>query len=333
MYYYYSFKNTDDESLVTVIVYEVRRFALNWSGCYTISVLLNDNISFYSAGKQYDMKAGDIIITNPHTSFSTLSTRKGRYMLSVSLSPKVFTRYRDNNHTLLFNVNSSIDGENSAYHLTLRALCARLMLAGISNNPSDLAYFEGYTHLLVGLLIWKFPHDLFPNIKIAQEINGLFTFQTMLSYIETHFNENIKLEDVARVGNYNPNYVSQFFRIKSGVNFYEYLTRIRLFYAINLINNSNLSFTEIALQSGFPSHKALSRSFIQYYGISPSDYRTRIRSGDFSTLRVPRYNIGDTLTESLAHPFSERIAQQRSEEVDNYLLSTANSSDFYIDNI
>jgi len=328
MDFYYAFHDDNGEVLISVIVAEVRRFSLEWSNQYIIYTPLNGQIGFYSNGENYNMSAGDVIVINPNIPFSTLSDEKGRYCLAAILSPKLFTDYRDDEHTLLFNVSSNDETRNEPHFRQLRSILMRLMIYGKRNSKSDIAFFEGYLHMLVGLLIRKFSYKAMPQITAKQEISGLFTFEAMLSYIEKNFSSNITLEDVARVGNYNPNYVSQFFKFKAGVNFYDYLTRIRLRCAITNINNSDLSFTEIASLCGFPSSKALTRSFIQFYGMSPSDYRTRIRKGDFAQLRATLGYDQERFTSTLARPFSKNIAVPFSDTISKLLESMANDSDF-----
>ncbi len=330
MKYFSSFEDANKETLITVIVSEVRRFSLDWSDKYVLYLLLNGNIEFYSDGKRFEMAAGDLVMVNPNIPFSSISDEKGRYCVAAVLSPSLFADYTDSDHTLLFDLSSSERTRSNPEFLQLRALLARLMLFGMSGQKTDIARFEGCMHFLVAALIDRFSHDELTLTGAKQELNGLFTFETMISFIEKNFNSAIKLEDVAKAGNYNPNYVSQFFRLKAGVNFYEYLTRIRLRHAISDINNTNDSLTDIAYSSGFASSKALSRSFMQYYGISPSEYRSRIRKGGFSKLRNYIRVDSSAFISKLGKPFSESIAVEENPQISAYLTEAAGCSDLML---
>ena len=57
----------------------------------------------------------------------------------------------------------------------------------------------------------------------------------------------------------------------------EYINRIRLEYAMNLIKSTDLSFTEISEMSGFTSSKYFSTIFKQYIGMTPTQFRSKER--------------------------------------------------------
>lgn len=57
----------------------------------------------------------------------------------------------------------------------------------------------------------------------------------------------------------------------------EYINRIRLEYAMNLIKSTDLSFTEISEMSGFTSSKYFSTIFKQYIDMTPTQFRSKER--------------------------------------------------------
>jgi len=94
-----------------------------------------------------------------------------------------------------------------------------------------------------------------------------------LGYLYTHFFENITVNDAAQFMGYTPNYFNTIFRKSIGMPFGIYLRDMRLKYAANLLKSSELSITEIAMESGFESSAHFSRSFREKYGMPPKDYR------------------------------------------------------------
>ncbi|MFN4274650.1 MAG: helix-turn-helix transcriptional regulator, partial [Aliihoeflea sp.] len=52
-----------------------------------------------------------------------------------------------------------------------------------------------------------------------------------------------------------------------------HLTRLRMEKACDLLKNTNLSITEIALEVGYSSNQVLARVFLKHHQISPSEYR------------------------------------------------------------
>lgn len=93
------------------------------------------------------------------------------------------------------------------------------------------------------------------------------------SYVEEHYNEPIKLEDMAEVVNLNPAYFSTLFVKKTGQNFTEYVTLFRLKKACDLLSHSDMNINEIADSLGFPDARYFSKLFRKKMGLKPTEYR------------------------------------------------------------
>jgi AraC family transcriptional regulator len=56
-----------------------------------------------------------------------------------------------------------------------------------------------------------------------------------------------------------------------------YLTRLRVEKACELLERTDLSITEVALEVGYSSNQVLARVFLNHMRLSPSDYRRAVR--------------------------------------------------------
>jgi AraC-like DNA-binding protein len=93
------------------------------------------------------------------------------------------------------------------------------------------------------------------------------------SFIQGHFTQELSLRETAKAVNINPNYLSEKFKEVTGVNFVEYVARIRFANACDLVRNSKLSISEIAFAAGFQSLSQFNRVFKRFSGKSPRQYR------------------------------------------------------------
>lgn len=76
-------------------------------------------------------------------------------------------------------------------------------------------------------------------------------------------------------------YLCQFFKEKTGENFSDYLERIRIQYACELLAVTNLSINDIAMKTGYNSAHAFRRVLKRVKGINPLDYRDLNRTGGY----------------------------------------------------
>ncbi|WP_309118283.1 AraC family transcriptional regulator [Paenibacillus sp.] len=94
-------------------------------------------------------------------------------------------------------------------------------------------------------------------------------------YIDLHYMENLYLDHMAEVLETTPKYFSNYFKKTFGVNYVEYLNKVRLSHAKELLKDSSLTVAEIGEKTGYLNSSTFTTTFKKYYGISPSEYRKR----------------------------------------------------------
>lgn len=95
-------------------------------------------------------------------------------------------------------------------------------------------------------------------------------------FITQHQAEDLSLGQVARAVNTSTFYFCKMFKKATGLNFTEYLSRIRIEKAKNLALNPNLRISEIAFEVGFQSLTHFNRVFKKIVGQSPTQYRSQL---------------------------------------------------------
>lgn len=95
-------------------------------------------------------------------------------------------------------------------------------------------------------------------------------------FIRAHQGEKLSLTQVAKVVNASSFYFCKMFRKVAGINFTDYVSRVRIEKAKNLTLNPNLRISEIAYEVGFQSLTHFNRVFKKITGDSPTEYRTRL---------------------------------------------------------
>lgn len=91
--------------------------------------------------------------------------------------------------------------------------------------------------------------------------------------IRERFNEDISLQSIAEQINVNPSYLSRVFKRETGVNFVNYLTRVRMEKAKFYLRSKCYKVYEVAEKVGYPNTAYFSKLFKKVNGITPEDYR------------------------------------------------------------
>lgn len=99
--------------------------------------------------------------------------------------------------------------------------------------------------------------------------------QEAIRYIHENLAANMSIRDIAEVAHLNPQYFMRLFRKETGRSVLEYITECRLQKAKQLLKESNLPITEVALAVGYDNFSYFSKLFKRNEGMPPSDYRKR----------------------------------------------------------
>ena len=165
----------------------------------------------------------------------------------------------------------------------------------------ELIYFEGEFLEEMGISIWNiwgkrinFPDKLDKlnepsrvmiwisnyNRFIMEYLRNNYKDDIIISasrsakhYIQDNYmNPNLDLAEVASISNLNPYYFSSKFKKDTGSSFKEYLTKLRISTAENLLKTTNMKLSEISIQVGYNNVEHFIRVFKKQKGVSPREF-------------------------------------------------------------
>lgn len=113
------------------------------------------------------------------------------------------------------------------------------------------------------------------NISTEPSVDSSYYGQIIArvqEYLKTNY-RTATLEEAAVTVNLSPNYLSKIFKEKSGMGFSDYLNRIRMEKAAELLKDISYKHYEIADLIGYDNPKNFSRAFKQYYHVTPREFR------------------------------------------------------------
>ena len=100
----------------------------------------------------------------------------------------------------------------------------------------------------------------------------------MTGFVQNHYQEKIRLEDIAEAGAVCRSKCCRMFKEKLHTTPLNYVIRYRLEKACDMIRNG-YSITDAAFSAGFQGTSYFSETFRNQYGISPSSYAKSLRNG------------------------------------------------------
>lgn len=107
------------------------------------------------------------------------------------------------------------------------------------------------------------------------EENVLYTrsIRQAITYIDERYADDVSLKEVADFVHLNPSYLSTLFRDELNMSFTDYLTKVRIQRAKQLLLTTNLNVTEIAEQVGYNTPKYFNKVFKEHVDQTPSMFR------------------------------------------------------------
>lgn len=100
------------------------------------------------------------------------------------------------------------------------------------------------------------------------------------SYIEENIHSDLSLSTLAQQYNYNEKYLGRLFKSRTGYTIHEYCNYLRLTNAKKLLRSTNLSISEVAVQSGYNNVTYFIRVFKKHTQLSPLQYRQKKKNAN-----------------------------------------------------
>ncbi|PWM57780.1 MAG: hypothetical protein DBX93_02280 [Oscillospiraceae bacterium] len=97
--------------------------------------------------------------------------------------------------------------------------------------------------------------------------------ERVTEYIRENFAGDLSNEAIGRHFNYHPNYINRVMQKHIGQSLHQYVLSCRVSRALEMLQTTNLSVTEVSERVGFSSIKHFSQTFKSIYGYSPIHFR------------------------------------------------------------
>ena len=275
-YFHYTYKHNHID--FSSHIYKISTYHYNWHGETEILILLKGRIEMSCNSEVFTMEPLDTIIISPQVGHATLALEQDTTALVIHVGKDFFQQFDPNFSMYQFMIRSDETNRYNSFFTSVRHHAAMMMLLMVDGkSPANQLWLEHHYLDLASVVYSEIEavKSIPSNTKPADMTEA--TFDKMIAYIDKNYQRKIELEDIAKIGGYNVNYTSQFFKRQLGISFLEYVLRLRLREATVSLANSTDSVAHIAINCGFADIKAFNVAFKKHFHTTPSEYRKQAK--------------------------------------------------------
>ncbi len=216
---------------------------------FEIELYLEDGLEVYINGKAQPIKKNHILIAKP-----------GQERYSKLPFQTLYVKFSANDE-IAKKLMAAPQYFNSSHSEQIANIMRELIL---SNEQDNKILFYS---ILLSLI-----HLVLSDTKLVA-VTDYHVISKAKRYIETHYHEKIKLDDIAKHSNLSPIYFHNLFTVATGKTPHQFLTEYRIENAKKMLWNTECILSDIATNCGYSSQQHFSTIFKKETGLTPNEYR------------------------------------------------------------
>ena len=238
---------------------------MHWHDYFELEILLSGNATHICNGQKQNATKGDVWLLS-QLDFHAFVADEPVEIINISLD-RGFLSERIERMLSRGAICSHLDPDTLEHAYTL---CKALQ--------AEQANGERFCELALRALTEQLVILILRNAKSREGEAVPYAIRTTIAYLHDHFLEDVSVEQLALRQGLSTNYFGMLFRSVTGVSLREYLNKLRLRYACNLLQTTEMPIKEIAGMSGYHSVEYFFSVFRRQLAMTPQEYRERIRS-------------------------------------------------------
>ena len=250
---------------------------IHWHDEFEIIYVKSGFLTVSISGENYIGKPGDAFVVSPGN-LHFMGSQTGNVDYFTFLFPLKYISFRTDDildDKLLEPLNSGHLIISPEIEDTIKEQCEQLVeIYGAKKEESQskiTAQIKTKIILLQFILeLWK------KGFIVENDTSGKNTVEKeMVSYIQQNFTGKILLKEFGEQFHLSEKYISRYFKEHFHITISQYVTYLRLEHAKQLLQDTDIPVTEVAMQSGYQNVSYFIRSFKKTYGMSPLKYRNK----------------------------------------------------------
>jgi AraC-like DNA-binding protein len=241
--------------------------------------ILSGKGKYFVEGKVYDVEAGDVIMCNPGVKHQNIIVNPKEPTVEFFAG---FTNFHFKNmppNSIVLRDGGYVLHTNSDTKQEISRHCYDMIAENSSNQVGKYFMLKAHLMQILLLMIRDLAEVENTNQKSCnfESYNKKYAVKKIINYLNENYENKISLDQIAHNMYLSPVYISKIFKEETGESPINYLIKIRLEKAKDILLN-NLegdSIKSIANRVGYEDVYHFSKLFKKYYGISPLYYKKK----------------------------------------------------------
>ncbi len=157
-------------------------------------------------------------------------------------------------------------------------LIRRIHQETVVGAPHAPLAMKTYLKMILVLLMNYYASNVATTGAVIRKNRNLERLQPLFDYVDHHYVENISVEQAASLLRMSKSHFMRFFRAVTGQAFVSHLNRFRIARAQHLIATTDLNIAAITQEVGFCDQSYFGVVFRRCVGMTPREYRDRLRA-------------------------------------------------------
>ncbi|MBO7663365.1 MAG: helix-turn-helix transcriptional regulator [Clostridia bacterium] len=246
------------------------KYESHYHSAVEVCLTLEGVVDYTVEGTVYHVRKGEILIIPPDVSHG-LNMEEGSSRYLYLYEPDTVLGMRDikplsRQFSQVFYLH-----DGSEAHTRIRELYRKIQDVYQQGDMMWNTACFGYLLQIYALM----GQHYFPAVHPRREKRSVESevIAAAMGYINSRYQEEITLDDVADFAGFSRYYFSRSFKKQTGYSFKEYLIQKRLQVAMDLLIRTSRPMRDIAIESGFGSIATFNRVFREKKGCTPTQYR------------------------------------------------------------
>lgn len=220
--------------------------------------------------EKLSFREGEMMIILPDANHTFEAGADGTTLMQLEFLPEVFYRLNTQEETETNKMASDVlfAHRHPVIKIVNNILIMRIVQRIVNELQLKNSYYKYlvimyYAELLI--LIYRHIHETWLPLCTNELL------KKAVGYIRSHYPEPLTITEVATHAEISERYLRKLFSRHLGLSPVDYLNRVRINKAVELLGNTEMSVKEISFVCGFASPQYFSRVFKRQTGITPGE--------------------------------------------------------------